>query len=165
MENLLLREVAAQHKLLSVIILALIALGIAFHELHKILQARKHPPKRRRKQKQASSVRTSVILLILITAMDAYMVGYQCVKLHDFHLDRTEGTVTAAQGVLTRAGRVNTGKNGYYYRILLDTGDGETLELHIHEILYEEYAFEEGTKYEVTYYPHSMSLSEAEQVK
>lgn len=163
MENLLLQEAAAQRKLIFVIILALVTLGIAFHELHKSLQTRKHPPKRRRKQ--ASSVRTSVILLILITAMDAYMVGYQCVKLHDFHLDRTEGTVMAAQGVITRAGRVNRGKSGYYYRILLDTGYGETLDLRIHESLYEEYAFEEGAEYEVTYYPHSMSLSEAEKVK
>lgn len=163
MENLLLREAAAQRKLVFVVILALATLGIALHELHKSLQTRHSPVKRRRKK--ASSVRTSVILLILITAMDAYMVGYQCVKLHDFHLDRSEETVVAAQGVLTRAGRVKTGKSGYYYRILLDTGSGETLKLHIHKSLFEEYAFEEGAEYTVTYYPHTMSLSEAEKVE
>lgn len=165
MENLLLREVAAQRRLLFAIILALAALGIALHELHKSLQARKHPPKRRRKQKQASSVRTSVLLVAIISVMGAYMVGYQCVKLHDFHLDRTEGTVVAAQGVITRAGRVSKGKSGYYYRILLDVGYGEKLNLRIHKSLYGDYAFEEGAEYEVTYYPHSMSLSEAEKVE
>lgn len=163
MENLLLREAAAQRKLVFVVILALVTLAIAITELRKSLNARNNPPAK--STRKVSSVKTSVCLLILISLMDVYMVGYQCVKLYDFHLDRTEGTVVAAQGVITRAGRVKTGKSGYYYRILLDVGYGEKLNLRIHKSLYGDYAFEEGAEYEVTYYPHSMSLSEAEKLE
>lgn len=169
MENLLLREAAAQRAMVFDVILLIAVTAIALHELHKSLEAKKHPRKRKRKRKDStwktSSVRTSVLLLILVTAMGLYLVVNQGMKLHDFHLDRTEGTVVSAQGVITRAGGVKTGKHGSYYRILLDVGEEDKLEIYIHKSLFEGYAFETGATYEVTYYPHSMSLAEAERLE
>lgn len=170
MENLLLREAAQRGELLMSSAFALIALGIALYELRRALQARNAPPQKRRKpvstrQRRPASVRSAVILLVLISACALYMLIYGGLRLNDFRLDRTEGTLLTAQGVVTKAGRVSKGKSGHYYRILLDTGAEESLSLRIHSSLMDDYAFEEGAAYAVTYYPRTKTLCEAEKLQ
>jgi len=119
--------------------------------------------RKRRRQKQSFPVAT-LVTLVCLAAGALYLFVYGSDQVRDFRLDRTEAITVSAQGTAVSAGRVRAGKHRYQYRLELDCG-GETLTLHIHKSLMDAYALEPGAVYDITYYPRTKTLCEAEKAE